>query len=138
VDVRYEPWEEVFFVTSFHVDGTTEEERLSSLEQVAEWWQKAQLKVLPLPAVKEKASTGLRVVLSVLPFSASEESDAQKWLARSLEAARPERSTRGRGASAEEGGESSHFLDTLLATSIKRRALLKFYWNLEFPAEPAP
>jgi len=137
IDVRYEPWEEIFFSTSFHVDGTTDREKLTSLDRLVEWWQEARLKVLPLRAVQEKPAR-LRVDLTVLPFSASEERDAEKWLARSLEATRPEGSTPDRGASAGEGRESSHFLDTLLATSIKRRALSKFHWDLNFPAEAVP
>jgi hypothetical protein len=136
VEVRFEPWDGVYFVTILAPDSGSpggvgrETRRMESFAALNAWWRRPDLPVLdPSPL----AGAGWRVAaeVRVIPFSASEQEDARRWFARSLETP---------GGSAEEVGRASEaqvdavgqVLRLLMATSIQRRALVRHRWTVSF------
>lgn len=126
VDVRWEPWDEVFHVTVLDGAGRVRRETLASFERLAAWWSALDVVVLPrAPATL----TSSRVELSVVPFSHAEQLDAQRWFS----SAPPPETVDGAAAGP---GESrlNGVVDLLIATSIQRRSVVRFRW----PAAPRP
>jgi hypothetical protein len=127
VDVRWEPWDEVFLVAAVGADGRVRRETLPSFERLVTWWRSQALAVaVALPTDRWQ----VKVELSVLPFSQSEQRDAQRWLAGALgpdRAANPAQPT---------AGESrlTGVVDLLIATSVQRRSVVRYAWQ----AAPAP
>ncbi|MEA2692113.1 MAG: hypothetical protein QOJ16_1500 [Acidobacteriota bacterium] len=138
VDIRYEPWDELFLVSALGVDGRSHQESLPSFDRLLAWWRGVQLPVLaaePLLGIGGTGSTGsawqVKVHLSVIPFSRSEQRETQRWLADSI--GRPAKGDpQAAGARAE---PLSGALDALLATSIKRQSLVGYDWTLAFQPE---
>jgi hypothetical protein len=127
IDVRYELWDEVWLVTRADTSGRTQRARFPSFEQLESWWRDLRLDVLPA-----RASAGqVEVRLRIIPFSQSEQLDAQRWFSRSL-ATEPAAGSAGAvtGVLAEPTGD---LFNLLLATSIGRSALLEFEWNVKLP-----
>lgn len=127
VDVRYELWDEVWLVTRLDGAGQAQRLRFAAFRQLEDWWRDLRLPVLR-PAGGPAAQRA-DVQLRVIPFSQSEQLDAQRWLSRSL---------------AEESGEpgavagldaepSDDLLQLLLATSIGRPPVLELRWKLAVP-----
>jgi hypothetical protein len=130
IDVRYELWDEVWLVTRADTSGRTQRARFPSFEQLESWWRDLRLDVLPARASAVQAEVRLRII----PFSQSEQLDAQRWFSRSL-ATEPPNGSAGAvsGVLAEPSGD---LFNLLLATSIGRPALLEFEWNVKVPPEP--
>ena len=129
IDVRYELWDEIWLVTRADTSGRTQRARFPSFEQFESWWGDLRLEVLPARASAGRAEVRLRII----PFSQSEQLDAQRWFSRSL--AEPPTGSAGAvsGVLAEPSGD---LFNLLLATSIGRPALLEFEWNIQVPPEP--
>lgn len=130
IDVRYELWDEVWLVTRADTSGRTQRARFPSFEQLESWWRDLRLEVLPARASADDAEVRLRII----PFSQSEQLDAQRWFSRSL-ATEPPNGSAGAvsGVLSEPSGD---LFNLLLATSIGRPALLEFEWNVQIPTEP--
>ena len=113
VDIRFEPWDELFHIRLFPHDGngTVLTETLSRAELVS-------LLTEPnlIATVLPRGAWRGRLMLEVLPFSDVEEEGAREWFARSLARA--------------EGGSPGVF-DRLYAASIKRKAQLRHVWEVE-------
>jgi hypothetical protein len=126
VDVRWEPWDEVFHVTVVDGAGRVRRETLASFESLAAWWSALDVVVAP----RAPATLAMpRVDLSVVPFSQSEQRDAQRWFS---SAPAPETAD---GAQAGPGeSRLNGVVDLLIATSIQRRSVVRYRW----PALPAP
>jgi hypothetical protein len=129
IDVRYEPWDEVFLVSVSGVDGKARKETLPSFERLAAWWKGVRLAVVSTDALGAGSSWAVSIHLSVLPFSQSEQREAQRWLAESI--GRPVKGDAPGGRTEPLSGA----LDALLATSIKRQSLVGYDWSLVYPAE---
>lgn len=119
VDVRFEPWDEVYEVLAVDFRGRISEFKFASRAALIRWFIDAYAGVADCAGLDEAV---IRVVLDVrlLPFSSREQSETKDWFNRSLS-----------------GGNSTSALsgnlgDFLLSTSIKRKSLMTFYWNLEF------
>lgn len=138
VQVRYELWDEVYHVAAMGIDGRLERRALDSLASLEAWWRELSLLVLDGQRVELGGSTAIKLSLEVVPFSSSEQRDAQRWFSESLE-------KRGR-SSAEEVAEAveespeqlGRAINLLLATSIQRRALATFRWTLPRPSGASP
>ena len=138
VQIRYELWDEVFEVAVVGLDGRLERARLDSFEALVDWWRDLRPVVLDGQRTQLGGTAVVRVLLEVVPFSRSEQRDAQRWFSDSLE-------KQGR-SSAEQVAESvddqpeqlSRAINLLLATSIQRRALATFQWNLSRPRDAKP
>lgn len=86
IDLRWEPWDEVFFVRAVGADRRVRRETLPSLDRLVGWWRAVELPVaIDLPADRWQ----VKVELSVVPFSQSEQLDAQRWFASAPASKRP-------------------------------------------------
>jgi hypothetical protein len=128
IDVRWEPWDEVFHTTVIPADGRPRRETVGSFDRLAAWWR-----ALDLPVAHGLAAGPweVRVELSVVPFSQSEERDAQRWFA----------TTPGGGeAPARAAGEGATRLDSvvdlLMATSIQRQSIVRYAWRAQPVSSP--
>jgi hypothetical protein len=131
IDIRYELWDEIWLVTRADTLGRTQRARFPSFEQLESWWSDLRLEVLPPRTPPGPAEVRLRVI----PFSQSEQLDAQRWFSRSL-AAEPTDSAGAVSGLLEE--PSGDLFNLLLATSIGRPALQEYEWKLAVPTIPMP
>ena len=115
VDVRFEPWEEVFLVRRPRPGNGPEELRLPNLYALQTWWAGLTLSL----DVQLEAGTPAEVEVSVVPFSEAEAADARRWYAEALRRGDPP-PTRGLGEA----------LDAVTLTSIKRRGVVQFSWTV--------
>ena len=124
IEVRYEPWEEVYFVTTRGMDAVAQRARFASLERLTDWWRSAALAVLPRPT----PANGVQVTLEVLPFSIEEQKETQRWLTRSLGEAHRGEAMDDSEAAGRSGAGS--VLDVLIGTSIQRRPIVRHRWSV--------
>jgi len=132
VDVRYDLWDETFVVEVVHASGAQPALTIASFEKLAEWWRTAATPFVRCP--REAAPESLRVKVDVLPFSAREETSAQKWLSKSLD---PAASASGHTRRDDPRSSASEIIDAIIATSIRRRPILSFRWTARVETEPA-
>ena len=120
VDVRWEPWDEVFHVSVVDGGGRVRRDTLASFERLAAWWSAVDVVVTPrAPATLATAS----VELSVVPFSRSEQRDAQRWFSSAPAPETADDAQAGPGESRLNG-----VVDLLIATSIQRRSVVRYRW----------
>ena len=117
IEVRYEPWDEVYFVRIGKADGSLQDLTFANFESLSQWWS--------TPLVNIPARTGMvgstTVTLVVIPFSHDERDEARRWL---IGNPRPKAD----GETAPEG--SGAVMGSLLATSIRREPMRRFHWKL--------
>lgn len=139
VDIRYEPWDEVYLTRRIGADRQVRKETVASYEGLLTWWRGLEVPVLAGGASgvvggPSPAAWDVRVEVEVIPFSRSEQREAQRWFSDSID-------SRGR-SSTPEGGETvdtspsgsglDGVLDLLIATSIKRRSLASYAWKAAY------
>ncbi|CAM2011372.1 hypothetical protein [Acanthopleuribacter pedis] len=119
VDLRYEPWDAVYFADVWDLNGKRTQEKLTDRDALHLWWRSLQLAVFRDPAGVACRQT--RVSLEVLPFSAKEQNHARQWI-----------SEVGSGKIAERAGGSGdiELVNVLVATSMKRKPLMRFAWRI--------
>ena len=122
IDVRFEPWEEVFDVVVAVPGAAIESRRLASEAGLHAWWRELEVSF----ALQAAARGSARVRVELIPFSEEEQADARRWYAETLRVA-----AAGRAGSDGESGSSalSSVLDALTLTSIKRQGVLRFSWT---------
>lgn len=135
VDVRYELWDEVFLVSAMGIDGRVRRETLPSFERLLAWWRGLELPALPAARLDPVGPWQVEVAVSVLPFSQSEQREAQRWFSESVGAAQGSNAEELSAAAKERGEGFAGVLDLLVATSIKRRSLVRYDWTLTFRPE---
>ncbi|MEM6792683.1 MAG: hypothetical protein AAF725_01790, partial [Acidobacteriota bacterium] len=119
VQIRYEPWDEVYFLESFARDGSAIRERLPDAAALAEFWRAFRLAVLHQRRSKP-APKPWTVTLDVIPFSRGEQRDTRRWFSESMER---EGSAEGAAGAAGERPEAlGGVVNRRLATAIKRPA----------------
>jgi hypothetical protein len=127
VDVRWELWDEVFLTTAMGGAGRVRTESLPSFERLVAWWRGLEIPVAA--GLAPGARWQVKVELSVIPFSRSEQRDTQRWFSDTLgegAAAVPP----GQGVPNVEGGPAlNSLLDLLIVTSIKRPNLATYVWT---------
>jgi len=133
LQVRYEPWDETY-LTSLLSQGQKREETLSSFDSLAKWWETLPWTVPNVPPLEGNSRAELKITISVVPFSATEERDARHWFAQSIEEPRDLGSPPAAGAP---GAQSTRddMLGALITTAIKRRALRTFRWIVTLPEQ---
>lgn len=136
VDVRYELWDEVYLVAAAGADGALRHLRFPDFPALAAWWRRPELVVAPASAAGGERR--LRLRLRVIPFSASEQRDAQAWLTESLADPRGGAAEKTDDAAEEAGRPLDHLFRVLLATSIARGTLLEEEWEVGLPAARSP
>jgi hypothetical protein len=132
IDVRYEPWDEVYFVTRIDASGRAQKATLPSFEKLGEWWREARLVVVRPPAAGNARSVQVR--LRVIPFSQAEQLDAQRWFSQSLSGEKSGSAGAVSEAVEDQPESLNQLLSLVMATSIGRPALLEYQWNLPIPA----
>lgn len=130
VEIRYELWDEVYQLAALGLDGKLIHHNLKSFEDLETRWRELRLLVLTPSQPSRAIDAKLRVDLEVLPFSSHEQRDTRRWFSESLE-----RSNRGNAENAgqvsEERSETlSEVFNLLMATSIERRAVVRYRWNM--------
>lgn len=130
IDIRYELWDEIWLVTRADTLGRTQRARFPSFEQLETWWRDLRLDVLPARTPAGPAEVRLRVI----PFSQSEQLDAQRWFSRSLATESADSAGAVSGLLEEPSGD---LFNLLLATSIGRPALQEYEWKLAVPRNPS-
>ncbi|MFN2239060.1 MAG: hypothetical protein ABR524_06685 [Thermoanaerobaculia bacterium] len=122
ISIRFEPWDEVFYVRALGADGSDEKKVIRSFEALKKWWSAPR----STPAASFSPGERLKVSVAVIPFSASEEADAKRWLAQSLSVSAPPR--------VEGGGEVASappsLFSAVIGSSIRRRPVLRFEWTV--------
>ncbi len=123
IDVRWEPWDEVFHTATMTADGRGSRQTVPSFDKLVAWWRTQELPV----AVKLGAGPWeVKVELSVVPFSQSEERDAQRWFSSAAGADGVEARPTGAGESRLNG-----VVDLLIATSIQRHSIVRYAWEAQ-------
>jgi len=126
IDVRWEPWDEVFLTAAIGADGHARHESLPSLDRLAAWWHG--LEILAAAGLAPGARWDVRVEVSVIPFSASEQRNTQRWFSDSL-GQKPSPPPGTDQATVAPQANPNGVLDLLIATSIKRRSLAQYVWT---------
>lgn len=138
IATRYELWDEVFLVGTGGLLGAGRSQ-LEDFDALSAWWRKPSGARVGVPSLRREDRWVVRIEIDVIPFSRDEQRDAQRWLADSLAA--PEAgATESIASSTNEGGDPfGNVLNLLLATSIRRDALLSRRYTVELsPVADAP
>ncbi len=128
IDIRFEPWDEIFEVSMAGIDGRGERMTFDSMDALEAWWRTLRLPILTEPSLATASVGRVRVDLDVVPFSEQEQRDTQRWFTDVLDeagAAREIGSSTGRGNDA-----LRQVFHLLMATSIRRRPLVSFGWTV--------
>lgn len=129
IDIRFEPWDEVYFVTLCRLGAPPQRQRAASFSQLETWWRETSLPLFAAAADVKR----VQVAVDVIPFSAEEQQETQRWLTRSLGEARqpaPPQTVQGQGPSPRPSASGS-VLDVLIGTSIQRRPIFRRRWQLQ-------
>jgi len=120
VEIRYELWDEKFLVAVIDGERRVQKTSIDTFEHLTDWWSHTPLRSGP-------ARSDAHAKLEVIPFSASEEEDAQRWLARSIGAG----SNAGDPSQPADAARSTGgILDLLIGTSVQRHPLQTWRWTL--------
>ncbi|HYC87898.1 MAG TPA: hypothetical protein VEO54_01700 [Thermoanaerobaculia bacterium] len=128
VDIRFEPWDEVYFITLRRIGARPQSHRAGSFAQLETWWRETSLPLFTAAAETKR----VQVAVDVIPFSAEEQEETQRWLTRSLGEARqpappPVPADQGPNPRASASGS---VLDVLIGTSIQRRPIFRRRWQV--------
>ncbi|MCP4901507.1 MAG: hypothetical protein GY906_31470 [bacterium] len=128
VDIRYELWEEVYSVMVSGGDGRLRETQVGSFEELLDLWANLSFGVVQDDQLAEDRPWSLEIEASFVPFSQGEQHKAQLWIERSLDPAHQLEDLRS-------SRSTSRALSVLVATSIKRRAVVEFKWKTQVVGE---
>lgn len=137
LDVRYEPWDEVFHLRQIEASGKVVHTRLPSFAKLAEHWGKLELAVLETRKLGPRPGKA-EVRLKVIPFSRAEQLETQRWMSRPPTDREPGSAGALSGALDEPATPIGQVLDLLLATSIERGALTELSWKVDISGLGAP
>jgi hypothetical protein len=132
VEVRYELWDENYLLTILNGDGRRQKLTVASYDRLVEWWSKTPFRLSKTPIADAPSTVHLKV--EVLPFSAGEQADAQKWLAQSIGAS-PRPNERPTSSSGDRGASVGNLIDVIIGTSMQRRPIQTFKWAIPVDVE---
>ncbi len=140
IDVRFEPWEEVFLVELSRTGHAVSRARLTSEEALRSWWAALRIEL----RLGERPKGRVSVELNLFPFSEEDEADTRRSYAETLRAERLRPVVRDEGSGAkgnevkaDEGSDLvGELLDTLTLTSIKRHGVRRFSWSVPVEGRP--
>ena len=129
IEVRYELWDEVFLVKTIESNGLLERVSFKNLQAFKSWWVSRKLVVLESRFVLAPGPVSL--TLEVLPFSRTEQNHAREWLSESGNSPVPisKESSLPRAEQAETRS-SNRIFNVIVATSLKRKPLLRYRWKV--------
>jgi hypothetical protein len=128
VDVRYDLWDEVFEVVVVGADGRGERLALFGRGALETWWSELELVVAGRGSLTALRSREFVLALEVVPFSASEQDDAQRWFVRSFGESATRTGRQVTDAAERRGDPLEKVLGVLMATSIRGSALYTARW----------
>ena len=120
VFIRYELWDEVFLIEFIDIKGVQCRESVKDLAALHHWIQNKKHDVIVMDSTQGRP-VSMFVTLRVLPFSQNEQTDAKKWMSRTISA---QQSKAGSNQS------SKQVMDLIIGTSVKRPTLLEFSWEI--------
>jgi hypothetical protein len=126
IDIRWEPWDEVFLTAAAGAGGAPRRDSVPA-DHLAAWWRG--LEVHAASGLAPGGRWSVKVEVSVIPFSASEQRDTQRWFSDSLGQTPAAGAAPGAPAAAPRHADPNGVLDLLIATSIKRRSLASYTWT---------
>jgi hypothetical protein len=130
VDLRYDLWDEVFEVVAVGADGRGERVTLAGRAALEKWWSSLELVVAEQGSFSAVRSREFVLAVEVVPFSASERDDAQRWFVRSFGASTTRDSFQVTDPAERRGDSLEKVLGVLMATSIRGSALYTARWEV--------
>jgi hypothetical protein len=112
VDIRFDPWDEVFYVTLPELRARPRQLTQPSLGALGTWWGALELRLSVTHSIASKG----RLDITLVPFSEQEEADAREWYRDAVRNG--------------DGGPLTAVLDVFTVTSIKRRDVLHYSWSV--------
>lgn len=135
VTVRFDLWDEVFHVAYAGATGSPQRMPFESYEDLETWWRDLRLAVLPASSRTSRRLSQPRLVIDVVPFSAAEARETQRWFSDTLSDAK---TSSAEGASSDESSDTlSRTFRLMMATSIQRRALQVYRYEPVIETRPA-
>jgi hypothetical protein len=134
LEVRYEPWDENY-LASVLSESQKRRETLASFDSLVKWWEALQWTVTSERSAQAGGRAELKITISVVPFSATEERDARRWFAQSIEGPQDLGSPPVARGPGETTTSRDDMLGALISTAIKRRALRTFQWTVIIPEQ---
>lgn len=113
IEIRFDLWDEVWFVRRIEFDGKDERERIATRQLLEKWWTTP---VRFFSAGSDRAT--LNVTLTVMPFSVAEGEDTRNWIAKSA------------GVTSAEP-RSSPFVTALIGTTLNAKPIRSYRWTAE-------
>ena len=135
VEIRYEIWDEVYHVRQLGIDGIATRRVLPSFDDLRAWWQELHLVVFEAPPLRLAGTGEVRLMVDLVPFSQREQDDAQRWFSDSLDRAGQSEAQEVTKSADEAPERLGRAFNLLMATSIQRRALESWQFQLAHPAE---
>ena len=130
VTIRFDLWDEVFHVAYLGAREPPRRVPFHSFEELEIWWRDLRLAVLPAAeAGRAPRMTQARLVIDVVPFSAAEARDTQRWFSETLDDAKT--SSAEDTTSQESSDTLSRTFRLMMATSIQRRSIRIFRYEPE-------
>ncbi len=117
VDIRFEPWDRIYFVTLWNVFGSIQKIQLDSYEALIAWFSSYPLS---LARLEGKVVWDLQTTIDILPFSQLEAERTQRWFHEHL------------GNPSSERNDPNKVLDLLVTSSIRRKPLIRFTYKNGF------
>ena len=121
IEIRYELWDENFLVVAIDMTGQKQTHTFETLDKLVAWWVSSQLRIADVEAADAPASIHLKT--EVVPFSAAEEADAQRWLMHSISATGAQQSQQSHADAPGNG-----ILDMIIGTGVHRKPLQSWRW----------
>ena len=131
IDIRFEPWEEQYFVRAWQVHGQPFQAMFSSYESLISWWREPYLILQFEPPKPTPVAVVWNIVMEVIPFSHMEQDKAREWLAlgdRSPSSGRFKNRVTPPGKN--ETKNATNVMSIILATSIQRDVLFRYSWKV--------
>ena len=119
IEIRYDLWNEKYVTNTIDVTGHEQASSAPNDDDLARWWRQS----VPIVLGHSTVNAPMSVRLRVLPFSAREQEETQRWLSRSLDDGGQRDSPSGKQTNAK-------LLEIIVGTSIKRRPILEYRWTV--------
>ena len=132
MDIRYEPWDEVFFLNLLRSDGVKQALEFPSQDALVTWWGDHRFFLFGPGAFDDK--NHLWITLRVIPFSQQEQQMAREWL--TPQNSQPDSglfSGRTGGQRTSDQQRQNNLLRIMFATSIQREAIKSYRWKIKIP-----
>lgn len=132
LEIRFEPWDEIFFLNYLSSDGTQKSLQFPNQEALATWWSTHPFELFGV--TQEEARKSLWLSLRVIPFSQQEQEMAREWL--TPQNNKPDSglfSGRTGNRRSTDRQRQNNLLRIMFATSIQREVIKSYRWRINVP-----